>query len=37
MPTSLEMTANPAFDRSAKQRCLVPVALRAPALGECER
>jgi len=34
-----EMTPNPAIDRSAQQRgrCWVPVALRAPAPGHCER
>ena len=34
----LAMPPNPAIDRSAKQlRCLVPVALCAPAPGHCER
>ena len=32
------MTANPAIDRSAqRRRRWVPVALRAPAPGHCER
>ena len=33
------MTPNNTFDRSAKQRsrCLVPVTLRVPAPGQCER